>query len=62
MPKLLGPLAWAYLIIVGLVMITPKGPIPISLEGTTAVVLGAIAIALGGAAFIASRSGAAARI
>lgn len=40
-------------------MITPKGPIPIAIDGTLTIVLGAIAIALGGAAFIVGHNAAA---
>ena len=56
MSRYIGPVAWAWLIIIGGLMITPKGPIPISIEGRTATILGVISIVLGVAAFVTSRS------
>jgi hypothetical protein len=58
----IGALAWAWLIIVGGIMLIPKGPVPILNDAVVTVVLGVVSIALGGAAFIVNRSRSAARI
>jgi hypothetical protein len=55
MARYIGPIAWAWLIIIGGLLITPRGPIPISFERTGVVILGVISVALGAAAFVLNR-------
>jgi hypothetical protein len=48
----LGPLAWAWMIIVGGILLIPPGPIPIVHDRIAFIVMGVISIVLGVAAFV----------
>lgn len=50
--KSLGPLTWAWLIIVGAIMITPGGIIPIVHDRMAFIVMGVISVLLGLAGFM----------
>lgn len=50
-----GPLTWAFVILVGGLMITPGGIIPIVTNPAVSVVVGVISIALGVIGFISLR-------
>lgn len=55
MRSILGPLTWAYVIIIGVILITPGGIGPIAANAAIRVVLGAFGIALGVGGFVLSR-------
>ena len=60
MKKLIGPLAWAYVIIIGGLMITPGGIDPIVTNPAARIAVGAVAVVLGVLGFVAGRAKAAA--
>lgn len=59
MKNFLGPLTWAYVIIIGGLMITPDGIGPIVTNPAVRVVVGGIGVALGVLGFIGMRGRAA---
>jgi hypothetical protein len=50
MARYIGPFTWAYAILVGVILLTPRGPIPVAaytVLGVVGIVLGIAGFALG---------------
>jgi hypothetical protein len=50
-----GPVTWAFLIIIGVLMLTPGGIVPISTNPAIRIAVGLISIALGAVGFVSMR-------
>ncbi len=55
MNKYIGPLTWAYVIIIGGLMITPGGIVPIVTNPATRIAVGSISVLLGILGFLSLR-------